>query len=685
MALQILTPNFLEDKCFVVLNNKTFLYDKDKLDILNDTKNSTRRKYLWSINDEGHLYTKSSHDRTTLLLELLTNTDKKTHIYSFKNGHNDDYRLENISSQNVYIVKIGDDYVKPLGYTDLKLIYWHSGPHGRADLNIRNPIWLTKKDGNELLVMYCGSDKITIMSVEVKDFIIQTMKDKKLSWYYSTHNGYVISKSDNGAIYLHHLLSKSKGTIPKNTLHLNGDKLDNRNENLWFEDPLNEKVNNNQETEINDDKSCNYSQILNEIKEDKPKEEIEKHNVYGTYKINSWIPLCYATKPDIIQLSQYSIMLTDDANNPCYIKHKNGNSINLFLDHFPLNINGINKKCSQLNVILSSAFPNEIPNETVDHINDDPTNSCAYNLQWMTNSDNCRKGQIKSVRNSNQNGGRNGTPVIMKKPDPKDEKNRKKAVPIATFRNITLAAKLIKDNGLSNANDNKTIETKISRSIHYDKHSAYGFFYDAFNNDLEHEIWKELDNKHINNENVKVFVSNFGRAKDNYKTCYRQNIIRIKYKQIHINGKHYYIHRLVWYAFYGDIPKGMEILHDDTAPLNEDGTYRNYLEDLRLGTRSENMKEHYEEKKNEKEIQKTPFEKFIEKMPSKNDLGLKPEPKDEVEKLMRKPPIYIQYQKESEKRGSKYVIGRQCQGLKTDFTSTTSKKVSDREKISPNY
>ena len=43
----------------------------------------------------------------------------------------------------------------------------------------------------------------------------------------------------------------------------------------------------------------------------------------------------------------------------------------------------------------------------------------------------------------------------------------------------------------------------------------------------------------------------------------------------------------VWETWVGEIPDRMDILHDDNAPLCEDGTYRNWLCDLSIGTRSE--------------------------------------------------------------------------------------------------
>ena len=82
------------------------------------------------------------------------------------------------------------------------------------------------------------------------------------------------------------------------------------------------------------------------------------------------------------------------------------------------------------------------------------------------------------------------------------------------------------------------------------------------------------------------------------------------------------------------------------------------------------------------------FTPFVEKAPDTADLGLKPEPQDKVDRLMQKLSIYLQYVRASGKRNSKYVIGRQCPGLVTDYASPAKKGMTDREKfllILPKY
>ena len=59
-------------------------------------------------------------------------------------------------------------------------------------------------------------------------------------------------------------------------------------------------------------------------------------------------------------------------------------------------------------------------------------------------------------------------------------------------------------------------------------------------------------------------------------------------------GKHLYVHRIVWEVFHGEIPKGLEICHEDCDRTNCK------LSNLRLGTHAENCRnpkslEHYRE------------------------------------------------------------------------------------------
>lgn len=102
------------------------------------------------------------------------------------------------------------------------------------------------------------------------------------------------------------------------------------------------------------------------------------------------------------------------------------------------------------------------------------------------------------------------------------------------------------------------------------------------------EIWKDI----LGFEN-KYQASNFGRIKSlNYHREGREEILK-QHKTnrgyLHVilckNGKSkwYFVHRLVWSAFNGEIPEGMQINHKDEDKSN------NRLDNLELVTRKENI------------------------------------------------------------------------------------------------
>ena len=101
------------------------------------------------------------------------------------------------------------------------------------------------------------------------------------------------------------------------------------------------------------------------------------------------------------------------------------------------------------------------------------------------------------------------------------------------------------------------------------------------------EIWKEI------NEYPNYMVSNMGRVKSlNYNHTGREKILKQRlfnrgylYVGLWKNGKQKYfsVHRLEYEAFYGEIPKGMQVNH-----INEIKT-DNRLENLNLMTPKENI------------------------------------------------------------------------------------------------
>lgn len=104
---------------------------------------------------------------------------------------------------------------------------------------------------------------------------------------------------------------------------------------------------------------------------------------------------------------------------------------------------------------------------------------------------------------------------------------------------------------------------------------------------MKKEIWTPI----LGYEEL-YWVSNWGRIKSiNYNKTGKEKILRPSknrdgYFKVCLcrdgKPKYFRVHRLVWEAFYGPIPKGMQVNH-----INEDKT-DNHLENLNLMTCKEN-------------------------------------------------------------------------------------------------
>ena len=342
---------------------------------------------------------------------------------------------------------------------------------------------------------------------------------------------------------------------------------------------------------------------------------------------------------------------------------------------------------SNTHLMLSSAFPHIEPQNTVDHINDDPTDNRISNLCWMKVGPNSSKGQQKSVKNTKENGGRNGRWIELYK-----ETNNVETK-IGCFRNISKASQYILDNWIlfRNRCDKKppkieTIEGKIRRPLKEETkhHRPYGLIIrDIEAEIIENETWVDVPHYLYPTQKEGTYkVSSKGRFKGPcgiaIPTRHRNGS---KYKSITMYKRHNF-HHVVWKSFNGPIPEGFDICHDDNAPLNSDGSYRNYLEDLRLGTRAENMKEFHN--KPEETIQEKSYEKPTEFMTNLVEKRCEDITDDdsEIDKLMKCPPKGIQYCKETSKRGSKYLISRRItpEGC-SDISSTGRRDITDRDKF----
>lgn len=414
--------------------------------------------------------------------------------------------------------------------------------------------------------------------------------------------------------------------------------------------------------------------------------EYHIHTQYGKIEYNVWKPVyahrtCQKTNnSDIIKQPNYEIMFINNKESPFIIRNiRTKNYVNCCHERYNFSHKKVNVKYHQAHIALSSAFPTITPKYTIDHINDDHTDNRVTNLMWMEKSDNSRKGQLKSVKNSNKNGGRKGRYIIMRKPDCNDIKNRDKSLTIGLFRSVDKCASFIIDNVIQKDSKPtvKTVASKIRRAINIPEYTAYGYYYDNFEIEIENEEWK----KHpIYSE---YEVSSHGRLKNRHGIIAQQQKSRngTKYKYVSwFGGSTKNIHKLVWETWYGEIPENMEVMHDDEAPLCEDGSYRNWLCDLSIGTRSENMKSFHKHKL--QIVDTISDNKIMEKIPETNSiLHERKYPNNQLGDLMRNVVGGIQYIKKTKQRGSKYVLSRHYSKTKHDISTNGKTKITDEEKF----
>jgi hypothetical protein len=416
------------------------------------------------------------------------------------------------------------------------------------------------------------------------------------------------------------------------------------------------------------------------------------------------VPLCHKDGDKILTVPKYTIEFYDDATIPCIIRNTERNHIlRMNLDKIFVPVQGINKTMQIPNLILSSAFPHDPIGATIDHINDDPHDHRVTNLQWLSETDNARKGQVKSME-SRKIKPVFGRHIVMLKPsedkgDPPKEVKR--------FTSVADAARFVLKFRRQGGGVKDTIESHIRRACDSVKKrekplKAYNYFWeDQEELAIPGEQWIDVPGKLFGIvEGYKV--SDKGRVRNLFGHLSSLTPNRYgKYVSVSLavehNARKYkrlYVHHLVWGSFHGRLPSKM-IIHDKSAPLRN-GLHRNHLEDLREGERSEAMMEfkmtrrdHMEENglgPADDEIEDVdnpqlgedeeayPFDKHPE-------LYAKGVVQDKITQAMANPPHGIQFNN-PHGRGSYYAISRRLPitGGK-DIKGNQSTKISNRVKF----
>lgn len=130
--------------------------------------------------------------------------------------------------------------------------------------------------------------------------------------------------------------------------------------------------------------------------------ETLEHPVYGPIEFGVWKPLYTFNKiiREPVKSELYEICLLNNSENPCLIRNKLRNKSVKYHFHegldgyLTLNHAHTNTTYLLTHIMLASAFPSIPLLKTSDHIDDNPKNHCILNLQWLSLSDNSRKGQV---------------------------------------------------------------------------------------------------------------------------------------------------------------------------------------------------------------------------------------------------------------------------------------------------
>lgn len=330
-------------------------------------------------------------------------------------------------------------------------------------------------------------------------------------------------------------------------------------------------------------KSSSWEIPLNPL----PEEPIEfVHPIYGTFLINKWYPLKAHYTPKgsqsfVVDYSDSHEIMILDPDLPCVVRNKiKGNYIKIFSDQDPsisLTSNGQTNKFQLSHVVLTSVFPTIDSMTEVDHIDNNPYNNFIDNFQWVTRKENAIKNILEQAGSP-----RNGIEVEIYTTYGIRER----------FNSLEEAARAIHfvTNDSYEANAEKIAGHLADCISNPPKRlSVRGFSIRRLNvfEDLPNEIWQRYPN------NPKYWISNKGRVKGKGGNLLRPRYGRNgPYSDINIAGVRY-IHILVWLTFKGIIPDGEEILHNDNAP-KKNGFYRNWLEDLSVGTRRLNNLQYHE-------------------------------------------------------------------------------------------
>ena len=255
-----------EKKCFEaeIVRGTKILIDTE---FLQNIYSGNYKSCNWKTDENGYFYVsnKSNSNNRIFLFSTIRKDLVDPEAVKFKNENIHDYRLSNLGLKsetdlpsNFKIIKSFEGY-KP-----------SSGPFAGKYLN---PYWLvsdTKIQQEDFYVMQCGT-KFCYFSKESIDKIL-LYNDKRPIWKISDEEE-VTSSIGNIRFKMHHVVKDfhAHGNSESKTIHINGNKLDNRLVNIKIikeekkKLPVN-KVELDSEQKLEDKKKSSSTKNLSKIK-----------------------------------------------------------------------------------------------------------------------------------------------------------------------------------------------------------------------------------------------------------------------------------------------------------------------------------------------------------------------------------------------------------------------------------
>jgi hypothetical protein len=222
----------------------------------------------------------------------------------------------------------------------------------------------------------------------------------------------------------------------------------------------------------------------------------------------------------------------------------------------------INGKHHQLHRVMAVAFdlPRRDDQDTVDHIDNDPSNNLLDNLRWANRSEQIRHSYATNKKRAS-NAPKMSKPVLGR------------ALGTQEWTQYPSTAEAARALGLFNSAISACCGGRTKRAAEYE------FKWAEANEVLPGEVFKPYET---------AWVSNFGRYRNCHGVISTPKTQSSGYVKIWINGKSHQLHRVMAVAF--DLPKRDDqdtVDHIDNDPSN------NLLDNLRWANRSEQIRHSY--------------------------------------------------------------------------------------------